>query len=251
MIFVRLIVIFEKAKKGFYWQDTPTSVSINWRAFIRPIHKLAVIMSNRKIMKKLLLIFIIILFSCSPKGAAIQNIEIMSYYYLPDENQNKFAMDYLDYSIIDGEGNTKSIRKIDFETKKYDFVSSTIDKDLLQEISKKNRNIDSKYYEQKIDTFSGRLYCGPIVSVRIKYADKQFVTFNYSDDRIDSKYSDFIKLQNALTSNYSAKKHKSINNSNELIIKQKEFEKFSINRDTLRLSFPKMPKKIDNIKFVK
>jgi hypothetical protein len=202
-------------------------------------------------MKKLILIFTIILFSCNPKTNKIENIEIMSYYYVPDENQNKLVMDYLDYSIIDGEGNTKSIKKIDFETKKYVFISSKIDNNLLQEISNKNRTINSKYYEQKIDTFSGRLYCGPIVSVKIKYTDKQFVTFNYSDDRIDSKYSDFIKLQNSLQRNYSEKKYKHINNSIELKIKEKEFEKFSINRDTLSHSFPKMRKKIEQIKFIK
>lgn len=175
----------------------------------------------------------------------------MSYYYVQDQNQNKFVMDYLDYSIIDGEGNIKSIKKIDFKTKKYAFINSNIDKDVLQEISKKNRSINSKYYEQKIDTLSVKLYCGPTVSVRIKYADNQLITFNYSDDRIDSKYSDFIRLQNSLVSNYTEKKYKPIINSIELKIKQKEFEKFSINRDTLSLSFPTMPKKINQIKFMK
>ena len=94
-----------------------------------------------------------------------------------------------------------------------------------------------------MDAFSGRIYCGPIVSVRIKYADKQLVTFNYSDDRIDSKYSDFIKLQNSLLSNYSEKRYKPINNSIELKIKQSEFEKFLIGRDTLSHPFPKSLKK--------
>ncbi|HFG0565410.1 TPA: hypothetical protein ACGFUW_001169 [Flavobacterium psychrophilum] len=202
-------------------------------------------------MKKLILIFTIILFSCNPKGNEIENIEIMSYYYVSNENQNKRVIDNLDYSIIDGEGNTKSIKKVDSETKKYAFISSTIDKGLLQEISKKNRNIDAKFYQQKIDTFSGRLYCGPIVSVRIKYTDKELVIFSYSDDRIDSKYSDFIKLQNSFVSNYSEKKYKPIDNTDELKIKQKEFETFSINRDELSSSIPKMRKKLNEIKFVK
>jgi hypothetical protein len=202
-------------------------------------------------MKKLILIFTIILFNCNSKENEIEKIEIMSYYYVPDENQNKLIMDYLDYSIIDSKGNAESIRKIDFDTKKYVFINSTTDKDLLQKISKKNRTIDSKYYQQKTDTLSGTLYCGPIVSVRIKYFDKQVVTFNYSENKIDSKYSDFIKLQNALTDNYSEKKYTSIDNSNELKTKQKGFEKFSINRDTLNLSFPKMARRINKIKFVK
>lgn len=202
-------------------------------------------------MKKLISIFTIILFSCNPKKPKIENIEIMSYYYVPDEKQNKFVMDYLDYTIIDGKGNTKSIKKVNSEPKKYIFISSAIDENLLQEIKEKNRNINSKFYQQKTEDFDGSIYCGPIVSVRIKYTDKQFVTFSFSDDRIDSKYSDFIKLQKSFVSNHKEKKYNTINNPIDLKIKQKEFEKFSINRDTLSHSFPAMPKKIDPIKFIK
>lgn len=205
-------------------------------------------------MKKIILIFVVLFYGCNSKENQIENIEIMAYYYKPSENYQKQILDYLHYSMIDEDGNAETIKRVDSTgEKKYVEFRSIVDENLLEEISKKNLKLSDKYYEEKKDENVVEVYCGPITRVKIKFKDNHIITFCYSKRKNNSKYLLFMKLFNNLENNFSEESFSRIDKYNleKLKNKQREFERYTINKDTLNLSFPSMPKKIDCIKFKK
>ncbi len=202
-------------------------------------------------MKKLIIFLIIIFWNCSTKENEIENIEISSYYYNLNEKQTELKMEFLNYSIIDANGNMKSIQKIQNSENDYLFFNSKIAQENVEKIATENRKLTDKNYEMKAEVFSGVIYCGPTIRVKIKYRDKKELTFNYTEDKTETKFSAFIKVQRLIAENYNLKNYTQIENMEELKKKQKEFEKYAINKDTLNFSFPPMPKKGKIIKFTK
>ncbi len=204
-------------------------------------------------MKKIFYLFLFIFYGCNSNENQIENIELMSYYYKPSENYETQILDYLHYSIIDENGNAETIKKIDNTGKNYVGFKSVVNKELLNEICNKNIKLSNKFYENKIDENVAEIYCGPISRVKIKFKDNHIITLSYYIKKDNSKYLLFIKLFNNLENNLSSK-NCSVIDKNELPIlidKQKIFEKYTINKDTLNLVFPRMPKKIDQVKFIK
>jgi hypothetical protein len=203
-------------------------------------------------MKKVFLILIVLFYGCNSNENQIANIEIMSYYYKPSENYERQILDYLHYSIIDENGKAETIKKIDNTGKRYAEYKSIIDKNLLNEISRKNLKLRDKYYDEKTDKNIVEIYCGPITRVKIKFKDNHIITFNYSKRKDNSKYLLFMKLYNNLENNFSDGSFSSIDKVDleKLKNKHREFEKYTINKDTLNIPLPP-PLKINSIKFLK
>jgi hypothetical protein len=193
--------------------------------------------------------FIFIIFCCSPKENSLESIEIMTYYYIPNEEQAKLITDCLDYSKIDFSGNVETMRLIKPNASKYVYIKSKIDSKIISEIAERTKSKSDKFYETKIDTNSLDLYCGPIIRVKAKFTNNRVLSFTYEKNETDPRFLQFIKLQNTISRNF-IEKHFKIIDSLKIKNNQKKFEKFALNQDTLKLVFPKMPKNVnEQVKF--
>nr|WP_315179952.1 hypothetical protein [uncultured Flavobacterium sp.] len=205
-------------------------------------------------MRKLVLLISIIIFSCSQKTNEIDSIEIMSYYYNLNDSQTEFKTEPITYSIIDGNGNVETLQKTPFSKNEYLKFKSTVDRKIIDKISLNSQNKNEKFYNEKPKNPIVQISCGPMIRIRIKYKNQKEITFNFSDFKTNSKHKDFIELQNLIKNNYAEKKFNKIEKSAELEKKLKAFEKYSMNKDTLELPFPPMPRpmpKRNQIKFTK
>ena len=203
-------------------------------------------------MRNFMLLFLILTFSCSSKSDGIESIEIMSYYYNLNENQTEFKTEIVNYSVIDENGNVETIQKIPFSENSFINFKSIIDKKIIDKISLSNKNRNDDYYKVKPKNDLIEIYCGPINRIKIKYKNQKELTFNFSEYKTDSKHKEFVELQNVINDNFSEKRFNKIDNPKELEIKRRDFEKYSMNKDTLELPFPPMPMPNKNlIKFTK
>lgn len=209
-------------------------------------------------MRKIILLFSIFILSCSSKSDEIDRIEIMSYYYnynyTLSENQPEFETKLVAYSIIDKDGNVETIQKTPFAKEEFSNFQSIVDRNLIDKISIENKNKSDEFYKDEFKNDVVEIYDGPIIRIRIKYKSQKEITFNSSDYKTNPKHKDFIELQNLIKNNYAEKKFKQIENPTELEKKLKDFEKYSLNKDTLELPFPPMPMpapKNEQIKFTK
>lgn len=194
-----------------------------------------------------LLIFLII--GCNSNDSEIESIEIMTYYYAPNNEQTKLITDLIDYSKIDENGNVETIKKIESSESKYLTFKSKIDSKLITQIELDSKNKDEKYYETKIDTNSLHIYCGPTIRAKVKYKNNKVLSFTYGSRKDDLKFSLYIKIQSKIFNNYNKMRFQVID-SIPIRKSQKEFEKFALNRDTLNLAIPQMPRSInDQVKF--
>ena len=201
-------------------------------------------------MRKFMLLFLIFTFSCSSKSDGIESIEIMSYYYNLNENPTEFRTEIVNYSVIDENGNVETIQKIPFPENSFINFKSIIDKKIIDKISLSNRNRNDDYYKVKPKNDLIEIYCDPINRIKIKYKNQKELTFNFSEYKTDSKHKEFVELQNIIKNNFSEKRFDKIDNPNELEKRHRDFEKYSMNKDTLELPFPPMPKK-NMVKFTK
>ena len=203
-------------------------------------------------MRNFMLLFLILTFSCSSKSDGIESIEIMSYYYNLNENQTEFKTEIVNYSVIDENGNVETIQKTPFPKNLFINYKSTIDKKIIDKISLSNKSRNDDYYKVKPKSELIEIYCGPINRIKIKYRNQKELTFNFSEYKTDSKHKEFVELQNVINDNFSEKRFNKIDNPKELEIKRRDFEKYSMNKDTLELPFPPMPMPNKNlIKFTK
>jgi hypothetical protein len=203
-------------------------------------------------MRKLILLISIVIFICSQKKNEIDRIEIMSYYYDLNDSQTEFKTEPVAYSIIDENGNVETIQKTPFSKNEYLSFKSTVDQKIIDKISLNSNDKNEAFYNEEPKNHIVELYCGPIIRIRIKYKNQKEITFNSSDYKTNAKHKDFIELQNLIKNNYAEKKFNKIEDSSELEKKLKAFEKYSMNKDTLKLPFPPMPTPNKNpIKFTK
>ncbi|MFV8365729.1 hypothetical protein [Flavobacterium sp. XS1P27] len=196
-------------------------------------------------MRKIILLFLIFTFSCSSKSDEIESIEIMSYYYNLNENHTEFKTEMVNYSVIDENGNVETIQKIPFPKNSFINFKSTIDK-----ISLNSKNRNEEYCKKKRTNSVTKIDCGPINRIKIKFKNQKELTFKYSEYKTNSNCKEYSELQNVIQNNYSEKRFNLIKKPTELENKLRNFEKYSMNKDTLELSFPPMPRK-DEIKFIK
>lgn len=200
-----------------------------------------------------MLLFLISIFGCSSESDVIESIEIMSYYYNLNENQTEFKTEIISYSFIDENGNVETIQKTPFLKKAYINFRSTIEKKIIDKISLNNKNRSEQYYKKNSRmTPVAEIHCGPINRIKIKYKNQKELTFSYSQYKTNSKYKEFIELQNIINNNYLEKRFNRIEHTNQLEKKCKYFEEYSLNKDTLERPFPPMPIPSKNIiKFIK
>jgi hypothetical protein len=205
---------------------------------------------NEQKMRKIILLFLIFTFSCSSKSDEIESIEIMSYYYNLNENHTEFKTEIVTYSVIDENGNVETIQKIPFPKNSFINFKSTIHKKIIDKISLNSKNRNEEYYKKKRKNPVTKIDCGPINRIKIKFKNQRELTFKYSEYKTNSNYKEYAELQNVIQNNYSEKRFNLIKKPTELENKLRNFEKYSMNKDTLELPFPPMPRK-DEIKFIK
>ena len=199
-------------------------------------------------MRELIFLLIsIVLFGCNDDTKKLKSLEIMSYYYVPNEKSKKMEIDFLIYSIVDTEGKAKVLRKKEPMNKEYLSYETKIPQDLIDKISKTNLNKKEEFYNNSkrlIDL--DEIYCGPIKRVQLKYKNSHQFSFIFTSDE-DNKISDFALLLKSLE-----KPLKLITEDLEVIKKQQKFKNFTIEKDSTMLPFPPFPKlKIDEVRFVK
>lgn len=194
--------------------------------------------------KKLLLILSILIFSCSTDKYDFEKIEIMSYNYHYDYKSN-IILDRILYSYINRNGLSQTIRKINSSGKEIYYESNT-NPELLNKIISETKNKNEEYYNQKKDSLIPRLYGGPIIRFRLIKKNLDTLSFTFENENNMKKFRPFYTLYKSLIGTSP-----SIRNPDELVaIKQKEFEKFAIYRDTTELIVP-LPPRINQIKFIK
>jgi hypothetical protein len=201
-------------------------------------------------MRKIILLFLIFTFSCSSKSDEIESIEIMAYYYNLNENHTEFKTEIINYSVIDENGNVETIQKNPFPKNSFINFKSTIDKKIIDKISLNSKNRNEEYYKKKRKNPVTKIDCGPINRIKIKFKNQKELTFKYSEYKTNLKYKEYAELQNVIQNNYSEKRFNLIKESTELENKLRNFKKYSMNKDTLELPFPPMPRKYE-IKFIK
>lgn len=194
--------------------------------------------------KKILSILSILIFSCSTDKYDFEKIEIMSYNCHYDDKSN-MILDKTLYSYISPNGLSQTIRKTNSSGKEI-YYESKINPELLNQIISKIKNKNEEYYNQKKDTLITRLYCGQIIRFRLIKKNLDTLSFTFEDENKMEKFSPFDNLyKNLMTDSLN------IRYPDKLIaVKQKEFEKFAMHRDTTELILPPPPR-INQIKFIK
>ncbi len=196
-------------------------------------------------MKKLLSILLTLLLSCSSDKYSFENIEIMSYYYQYDDN-SKLILNRVLYSYINPNGLSQTIRKTSV-TDEDKYYESKIDSKLLNSIVSETKNKDENYFKQSKDSLGIKLYCGPIIRLKITYKNAKTLSLTFEENNSIKKLSPYYNLYTTLI-NDSINIH--IHYQDDLIsIRQKEYEQFVIHKDTSGLLIPPPPKM--KVKFIK
>lgn len=199
-------------------------------------------------MHKFLFILIsIVFFGCKDDSQKIENIEIMSYDYIPNYNLKKYEVSTLFYAKLDFDGNVQIMKLMKPLTENYLFFETKIDNNIIEKISKNNLNKNEEFYNNPNRKTDPDIYCGPIKRVKLKYKNDRQFSFAYTSE-IGKDLNDFVNLFKILE-NFSKS---IIQETEEIRNQQKQFLKFAMMKDTTMLSLPPFPKlKIDEVKFVK
>ncbi len=80
----------------------------------------------------IILLLTIFFFGCKNNSKQLESLEIMSYYYLPNEDQNRFEISALIYIVSDEVGNASVMKMNEPMSKKYSFFKTKIDTELIQ-----------------------------------------------------------------------------------------------------------------------
>ena len=202
--------------------------------------------------QQVIFLLLLLSFSCSTKEDEIESIEVMTYYYNLNNDQSKLILDCLFYARTEKDGSTEILRQVVPTSQDAIGYEYAVDKKLLDQIEKKVITLKEKNFDVKPKGTEVKLYCGPSIRFRIKYKSKKIFSFNTDENELGNKqklhvFNTFYKAvtYNAKTKTFN--KDQVIN----IIKRQKEFEKFTIHKDTLRKPFPPMPRKADLIKFTK
>lgn len=194
-------------------------------------------------MKKLLPILSILIFSCNSDKYDFNKIEIMSYYY-HYEDDSKCILDRILYSNITPNGLSQTIRKTNAKSGEI-YYESKINPEILNQIITETKNKDDDYFKHLKDTTVLRIYCGPIIRFKITDKNLKTLSFTFEEGNNTQKVRTYYNLYKKLfedTLNIRSK-------DDSFNLKQKEFEKFAIKRDTTEYPLPPPPSM--RVKFIK
>jgi len=184
---------------------------------------------------------------CKDDSKELESIEIMAYYYVPNNETNKYEIDYLLYSIVESNDNAKVLRKKEPMSKEYLYYEAKISEDSIDKISKNNLNKNEEFYNNPNHITDPDIYCGPIKRIKLKYKNSRQFSFAYTSKN-GKDLNDFVNLFKILENSSKS----IIQETEEIRNQQKQFQKFAMMKDTTMLSLPPFPKlKIDEVKFVK
>jgi len=205
-------------------------------------------------MKKLILFFSIFIFSCNSNKVEIDSIQIMAYNYEPDYSTQQLIPKPIIYSFINPSGKSMALRRINPHDDEVIGYPTSFEHKLIEQI-----NLDLKLKEEKDftwrDTSVIEIYDGPIIRIKTSFTDGKEISFIFGDKNYDAT-SKFHLYENLYESIKQDSKAKLISGKNlELLkTKQKDFTKYSHNKDSLLLPipniFPPSPS-LDEVKFVK
>ena len=178
-------------------------------------------------MKKLILLFTIILYSCNQKNEEIEKMEIMSYYHFPKNN--------IVYSFVSNNRTAKtsfnSEPESDSETK-INCFETKIEKKLFDSIIEITRNAKDEDFKFKSD--KNIWYCGPRFRFKIKYKNgNEFNTIYAYVNKENIKFKTFQNLYSQLLKDSVNEKKINLNESKELEINRKIFIKNSTKLDSI------------------
>lgn len=199
-------------------------------------------------MRKFIFLLVTIVFlGCKDDSKKLESLEIMSYYYVPNEKAKKMEIDFLIYSIVDFKGNAKVLRKKEPMSKEYLSYEAKIPQDSIDKISKNNLNKNEEFYNNPNRKTDPDIYCGPIKRVKLKYKNGRQFSFAYTSE-IGKNLNDFVNLYKILENPSKS----IIQKSEEIRNQQKIFQEFVMKKDSTMLPLPPFPKlKINEVKFVK
>lgn len=202
--------------------------------------------------QQVIFLLLLLSFSCSTKEDEIESIEVMTYYYNWNNDQSKPILDCLFYASTGKDGFTQIFRQILPTSQDGIGYAYAVDKKIIDEIENKTKGLNGETFEIRPKVTELKLYCGPSIRFRIKYKSKEIFSFSTDENELgkQKKLQVFNTLYKAVTQNAKTKtfdKNQQIN----IRKRQKDFESFAINQDTLRMPFPPRPKKVNLIKFIK
>ena len=202
--------------------------------------------------QQVIFLLLLLSFSCSTKEDEIESIEVMTYYYNWNNDQSKPILDCLFYASTGKDGFTQIFRQILPTSQDGIGYAYAVDKKLIDEIENKTKGLNGETFEIRPKVTELKLYCGPSIRFCIKYKSKKIFSFSTDENELgkQKKLQVFNTLYKAVTQNAKTKtfdKNQQIN----IRKRQKDFESFAINQDTLRMPFPPRPKKVNLIKFIK
>lgn len=213
-------------------------------------------------MKKLFsLILLIIIFSCKDNSREIENLELMSYYYIPNDSIKKYGFNVLAYAFVDENGNVLMMKKVNPNpiSKNYTFTSKKIDIELLKKIAEDNFDRNEEYYnntKRVYDKIDPDIYDGPLKRIRLKFKNGKNFSFVYSSEN-KKNISEFVNIFKEFVNIFKELENKpdtKLSVETERIVKDKQlaYQTFTMKKDTSMLPFPPFPKfKTDIIKFIK
>lgn len=199
-------------------------------------------------MRKFIFLLVTIVFlGCKDDSKKLESLEIMSYYFVPNEKAKKMEIDFLIYSIVDLKGNAKVLRKNEPMSKEYSSYEAKISQHLFDKISQENLNKNEEFYNNPNRKTDPDIYCGPIKRVRLKYKNGYQFSFIFTSEE-DKKINDFVLL----LKNLEKSSKQNVDDLDSFKKEQKKFQELAMKKDTTMLSLPPFPKlKIDEVKFIK
>ena len=167
----------------------------------------------------------------------------MSYYYHYDDN-SKLILDRILYSYINPNGMSQTIRRRNLTDEDKYYVSK-INPELLNHIISETKDKNENYFKHPKDSMIFKLYCGPIIRFKITDKNARTLSFTFQENNSIKKLSQYYNLYKKLINDSLNIKPQ----DNSIQIKQKEFQKFVISKDTSGLALPPPPK--TKVKFIK
>ena len=198
-------------------------------------------------MNRLLVFLLLFFLSCSPSNKEVKSIEIMSYRYGSIIDGAELQIKPLLYAVVDESGNVNMAKTNRDELTYYNF---DIEKKYLNIVEKETRDTSAKTYLRNPDSVKVCVCDYPVIRVKINYENSSSLSFNFDENDPSEKFKSAKYIFNELLRKSKGNDHitKGLDDLNK---KRKAFVDYTIKKDMLELPLPPMPRKMDQIKFIK